>query len=720
MNNPEFLKVEDSSQNDFQNQDLVSLMGLIVKKIRDQLPIQNPLPFFVHNNPIQHWETMSFKEGLLNACLTYTNAAYVENRAAVRKLEDFCIPMVARFLDQGVSLSLENLSDDFWVYYCEISKTKENWNSKKTLIDLMEQKNISIESWYDHIRSLAFHFKGWSGMVKVLESNPDLAYKRRVNVSLEKWLAVLISEETKVSKKNGPCFVLSKDKFKVEEQRYRNKISKLIEGESVLLKPTIEKISFHVSNLNKQISAETRSQAIFCIDDREESLRRILEKNHPTCETFGAVGFFGLDIKLKDSRESFFRSYCPPVVNPQKQIVARESFNQVKKFSHFFESFSNFSRLTFTEFFQSLISPFVHLPIMLLRGTNPKNYAKLKEKLLGPDHQKTTYVFEKEYSLEEKTDIVEKFLSACGLRKKLASVIFLVGHGATTVNNPFHSSYGCGACSGQTGIPNVKLFSSFANDERIQKALIERGFEWDTAPVFIPCIHDTCSDQIRIFSSFSEDDKLNQEVRAFHKAMNVSLAENAKLRFELFKQKNNEDPYHRSNDWSQVRPEFGHSGVKFAFFGPRWLTKDFDFKRESFLVSYDPDYDQGGSDLDYVINGALPVCANIALDYYTSSEFQECFGAGTKLSLNVVAGIGVMTGSKSDLRIGLANQMVDRHKGTRICAFVFSKKKNLKKIIDKSTRLTRLINNQWIHLFCIDPETFGIEAITNESNIFIS
>jgi len=58
--------------------------------------------------------------------------------------------------------------------------------------------------------------------------------------------------------------------------------------------------------------------------------------------------------------------------------------------------------------------------------------------------------------------------------------------------------------------------------------------------------------------------------------------------------------------------------------------------------------------------------------------------------------------------------MVDQHEALRLLSFVYCKKDDLVRVINKSARLTQLIQNEWIHLIRIDPVDFSMEAITQE------
>jgi uncharacterized protein YbcC (UPF0753/DUF2309 family) len=47
-------------------------------------------------------------------------------------------------------------------------------------------------------------------------------------------------------------------------------------------------------------------------------------------------------------------------------------------------------------------------------------------------------------------------------------------------------------------------------------------------------------------------------------------------------------------------------------------------------------------------------------------------------------------------------------------SFVFAHKKDLMRAIDSSQRLKNIVENEWIHLIRIDPETHQMEALTKE------
>jgi uncharacterized protein YbcC (UPF0753/DUF2309 family) len=61
-------------------------------------------------------------------------------------------------------------------------------------------------------------------------------------------------------------------------------------------------------------------QAIFCIDERECSLRRHIEYTDPRCETFGSPGFFGVEFYFQAEGGQFYEKLCPAPVMPKYLI----------------------------------------------------------------------------------------------------------------------------------------------------------------------------------------------------------------------------------------------------------------------------------------------------------------------------------------------------------------------------------------------------------------
>ena len=57
-------------------------------------------------------------------------------------------------------------------------------------------------------------------------------------------------------------------------------------------------------------------QALFCIDDRECSIRRYIEAADPTIMTFGLPGFFGVDFMYQCADDLFPTRHAPIIINP--------------------------------------------------------------------------------------------------------------------------------------------------------------------------------------------------------------------------------------------------------------------------------------------------------------------------------------------------------------------------------------------------------------------
>src|SRR5258706_2189396 len=76
-------------------------------------------------------------------------------------------------------------------------------------------------------------------------------------------------------------------------------------------------------------------QALFCIDDRECSLRRYLEKFDPACETFGTPGFFGVEFFFQPEDGQFYTKLCPWPVTPKYLIKEVGSTSKREEDVHF-------------------------------------------------------------------------------------------------------------------------------------------------------------------------------------------------------------------------------------------------------------------------------------------------------------------------------------------------------------------------------------------------
>ena len=139
--------------------------------------------------------------------------------------------------------------------------------------------------------------------------------------------------------------------------------------------------------------------------------------------------------------------------------------------------------------------------------------------------------------------------------------------------------------------------------------------------------------------------------------------------------------------------------------GRRSLTRGLFLDRRAFLVSYDADQDPDDQSLAALMAAVVPVCAGISLEYYFSFVDNDRYGCGTKLPHNVTSLVGVMDGHASDLRTGLPWQMVEIHEPVRILFVIETTPERLSKVIDASASLKQFVENRWIRVATIDPDS---------------
>ena len=75
------------------------------------------------------------------------------------------------------------------------------------------------------------------------------------------------------------------------------------------------------------------------------------------------------------------------------------------------------------------------------------------------------------FTVEEMANRVEGLLKSIGLVTNFAPIVYVVGHGATSVNNTHFAGYDCGACCGRPSSVNAKVLSFAANHEGVRQLL---------------------------------------------------------------------------------------------------------------------------------------------------------------------------------------------------------------------------------------------------------
>lgn len=474
------------------------------------------------------------------------------------------------------------------------------------------------------------------------------------------------------------------------------------------------------------------AQFVFCIDVRSEPFRRNLE-TAGDFETFGTAGFFGLPIETCAIGSNHTHNSLPVMFKPQYKIkefsADSESYQQrhqvTSSLGHTFKTLKH--NLVSSMVLPEISGPWLSLQT-LARSFVPRSAGRTLNKLydtwlqkpmtkLSLDHTDTVETgLPIGFSMKEKVNYVRQALKMMGLTDHFAPLVVICGHGSHSTNNPYSSALDCGACGGASSGFNARVLATLCNLPNVRKSLEIEGIMIPKDTVFAAAEHITTLDELR----WLYVPELSEEVKEAFQCVQAALPKvSEKANAERVKHLPNlgthpvnpkAEAERLSEDWSEVRPEWGLARNAAFVIGERRLTKGCDLGGRAFLNNYNWKKDKNGSILANIISGPTTVAQWINLQYYASTVAPHYYGSGNKTTQTVTAGLGVMQGNASDLLTGLPWQSVMKsdeeayHEPLRLLVVIQAPRDYVKRILDRDHAFGQKVKNGWIRLASIDPE----------------
>jgi uncharacterized protein YbcC (UPF0753/DUF2309 family) len=657
--------------------------------------------------------------------------------------------MVCSFLDQGISiwnfpvwqngflLSVKEMESNSFSSFFKTERARKLLLDGHWQLDYLLSIVVGDERYFQqYLFDQQFAHPGWSGMVGVIEDRPETLIDTK-KISLEEFIALeLILEIDALDYKLGTHWQPLTAKLEVAPLDIFEEVNTGELHEIYSLWQEAYEWSFYdevlagvkMEKSEKAPIQQKTFQAMFCIDDREISFRDYIEKIDPNCETFGTPGFFNVEFYFQPELGKSYTKLCPAPITP-KFLIKEIGTHRRKKSKDYF-----FGKRTHSMFGGMIISPIfgfwsaVKLAIGVFKPSmspatassfkHMDRVSKLTIENTDGSHENGLQLG---FTVSEMADRVEGLLKSIHLVKDFAPIVYVIGHGASSVNNPFYATMDCGACSCRPGSVNARVLCHMANHVEVRKLLIQRGIEIPDTTHFLGGLHDTTRDEIVFYDehllSYPDLKKhFNENMEVFEKALDLNAKERSR-RFESIDTKQDLGKIHeqilnRSVSLFEPRPELDHANNALTIVGRRSMTKDLFLDRRSFLNSYDYSSDPEGVLLTNIMKPIAPVCGGINLNYYFSRVDNQKLGAGSKLPHNVMGLFGVSNGIDGDLRPGLPLQMVEAHDPIRQLVIVEHFPEVLLKVV-KSLPTYEWFSNNWMHLSAVNPSTGEISIFKN-------
>ncbi|TCV85163.1 YbcC family protein [Sulfurirhabdus autotrophica] len=495
------------------------------------------------------------------------------------------------------------------------------------------------------------------------------------------------------------------------------------------------------NGLRTQPTARPAVQAAFCIDVRSEVFRRSLETVTPSVQTIGFAGFFGIFIEHVPLGASVGHSHVPVIFKPAYRIYEKvkdgnqQTSNELNNrrrrigLSKAWKGFklSASSCFSFVEAVGLMYAPKLltdsfgwsrPVPDPFTYGLDQQVIDRIGPTLAEvPKAQSCPHHADSGIPASDWVGHAERILRAMSMTNNFGRLVLLAGHGSTTVNNPHASGLDCGACAGQTGEASARVVVALLNQPAVRRDLRERGIVIPEDTWFLAGLHDTTTDEVRLFDTDEVPKQLAPDLEQLHKwleqASDLTRMQRSAL-LGIASLPNHEietNVRQRSRDWSQVRPEWALANNAAFIAAPRERTVSMNLDGRAFLHEYAWQNDSEFKILELIMTAPMVVANWINMQYYGSVVDNQRFGSGNKVLHNVTGGaIGVLEGNGGDLRVGLPMQSLHNgerwvHEPLRLSVFIEAPQAAIENIMARHELVSQLVENGWLHLFRIDEES---------------
>jgi len=659
----------------------------------------------------------------------------------------------ASYFDNGQAVwSAANKNDDLfisWKREAEIDRTPElsGLANFRKLINILPDNplgatqialgklGIAEEGLSLYLHRILLRLGGWAAYAARLDWDSEL-YGGKDGKQIEFlavltcWEAALLEslENSEVNKKWREAKIIL-SMIDVQKDINKQLVQKLILQEAFDFAAQGRIISkFQTQNPIKKTSKQAKAQAIFCIDVRSEVYRRNLELVDSEIETLGFAGFFAFPINYVPIGHNHGEANCPVLLKTGPTIMEQtlnehENEKAVNKrvLNHQVEQlWKTFKSGAVTCFSFVSLMGLSYLPKLFTDSfgiTRPvphpndaglsKNFSKKKTVSLVAQtiNNETVGIL-----IPQQIQMAKNALKAMSLADNFAKFVLIVGHGASTVNNPHATGYDCGACGGHSGEANARVAAAVLNNLEVRNGLEKEGIHIPENTVFLACLHDTTTDELTIFNEYEVPTFMETDLTSLKQSLanaGRSARSERYLKLESDTKDSDKSILFRSKDWSQIRPEWGLAGCSAFVVAPRERTKGLDFGGSSFLHSYDWKKDEGFPVLELIMTAPMVVTSWINLQYYGSTVDNKHFGSGNKTLHNVTSGVGVLEGFSGDLRVGLPFQAVHdgekyQHEPLKLNVIIEAPIEAMNAILEKHKMVRDLCDNGWIHLLAMN------------------